>query len=69
MQRALGAYERRGPDGTSNSSQVRQANASAAALSALEIHVCLVGHKFVEKLLTSAMVALLCSRVPLCQAK
>jgi hypothetical protein len=45
LQRALGAYERRGPGGRSNSSQVHQANASAATLSAVEIHVSLVGHK------------------------
>src|SRR4029450_11444336 len=45
MKRALGAYKRRGPGGRSNSSQVHQANASAATLSAVEIHVSLVGHK------------------------
>jgi hypothetical protein len=45
MQRVLGAYERRGPGGRSNPSQVHQANASAATLSAVEIHVSLVGHK------------------------
>src|SRR5215207_5450722 len=36
---------RGGPGGRSNSSQVHQANASAAALSAVEIHVSLVGQK------------------------
>src|SRR4029453_12523726 len=45
MKRALGAYERSGPGGRSNSRQVHQANASAAPLSAVEIHVSLVGHK------------------------
>ena len=44
MKRALGAYETRGLGGRS-SSQVHQANASAAPLSALETHVSLVGHK------------------------
>src|SRR5215207_979842 len=45
MKRALGAYEPRGPGGRSNSSQVHQADASAATLSAVETHVSLVGHK------------------------
>src|SRR5215218_5540428 len=45
MKRALRAYDRRGPGGRSNSSQVHQANASAATPSAVEIHVSLVGHK------------------------
>jgi hypothetical protein len=45
MKRILGVYERRGPGGRSNSSQVHQANATAATLSAVEILVSLVGHK------------------------
>jgi hypothetical protein len=39
------AYERRGPGGRSNPSQVHQTNASAATLSAAEIDVSLVGRK------------------------
>ena len=40
------AYEqKRGPGGRSNSSQAHQTNATAATLSAVEIHVSLVGRK------------------------
>ena len=39
------AYERRGPGGRSNSSQAHQTNATAATLSAVKIHVSLVGRK------------------------